>query len=120
MDTLILEGILRRLAADLTGRSLLRVARGGTLEYHLRFATPAADRLVIRLRPPHPCLHRAAHREAARAVPPDPFAALLERTLEGARLERIHRPGLDRVVEMDWETLAGERRTLVAELIEPP
>ena len=117
MDNLILEGILRNLAGALTGRSLLRAGRTGPLEYALRFASTAADNLLICLRPPHPCLHRAEPRHPIHMLPPDPFAVLLERALEGARLERIHRPGLDRVVEMAWETPAGEGRIVVAELI---
>ncbi len=117
MDHLILEGIVANLARDLTGRHLLRAARAGEWEYLLRFSSPAADTLLLSLRPPHPYLHRAARSASLRAHPPDPFSVLLDAALGGARLERIHRPGLDRVVEMAWEAPEAGRRTLVAELI---
>ena len=117
MDNLILEGVVQNLGRAIAGRHLLRVERAGEWEYLLRFSSPAADTLIVCLRPPHPHLHRAAPRASLRALPPDPFTVLLDTALEGARLERIHRPGLDRVVEMAWETPAGETRTLVAELL---
>ena len=117
MDNLILEGVVRNLQRDLIGESLLRTERIGEWEYLLRFASPAADNLLVCLRPPHSTLHRAEPRRPLRTLPPDPFTVLLAEELQAARLERIERPGLDRVVEATWEKLSGEKRVLVAELI---
>jgi predicted ribosome quality control (RQC) complex YloA/Tae2 family protein len=117
MDNLILEGILRILSRDLTGKSLLEAGRVGKWEYLLRFSTYPAARLLIRLRPPHPVLHRIDSASSPPWLPPDPFAVLLVREIEGARLDRIGRPGLDRVVETTWTAPSGEARILVAELL---
>ncbi len=117
MDNLILEGVIRNLARALVGECLLRAERTGAWEYLLRFASSASDRLLVSLRPPHAALYRAEPRVPIRVLPPDPFASLLSRELEGARLSRIDRPWIDRVVEMSWEKPSGEGRTLVAELI---
>ena len=116
MDNLILEGVVRSLARALPGQYLLSAERCGECEYVLRFASPAADRLLVRIRPPHSALHRRDPRVPSPALPPDPFTVLLHGELEGARLERIERPCLDRVVEMQWETRRGVSRTIVAEL----
>jgi predicted ribosome quality control (RQC) complex YloA/Tae2 family protein len=117
MESLILEAVVRGLARDLPGNHLLRVQRAGAWEYLLRFATAAGPHLLIRLRPPHPVLHPVSSRESAPELPPDPFASLLGRELEAAMLERVERPGFDRVVEASWKTRSGHRRILVAELI---
>jgi len=117
MDSLILEGVVRRLASVLPGKSLLRVDRVRDREYLLRFASAASDSLVISVRPPHPYLHRTMDRAPVRPSPPDPFCSFLARELEGATLRNLVRPSCDRSVEMVWENSSGEARVLVAELI---
>src|SRR5213593_5099582 len=117
MDSLILEGVLRVLNRDLSGRSLLAWDRLADGEYLLRFATASGDNLKISLRPPHPALYRLPHRDTPRAIPPDPFAVTAARELEGFMLLGLSRRGCDRVVEMDWEGPHGMRRRLVAELM---
>jgi predicted ribosome quality control (RQC) complex YloA/Tae2 family protein len=117
MDSLILEGVIRSLARELSGSLLLRAERTGEWEYRLGFATASHPDLLVCLRPPHSWMHRAGPRARVPALPPDPFTVLLGQELEGAGLERMERPGLDRVVETVWSTRSGGARTLVAELI---
>jgi predicted ribosome quality control (RQC) complex YloA/Tae2 family protein len=117
MDSLILEGVLRVLERALSGQSLLAWDRLADGEYLLRFATAAGDNLKVSLRSPYPALYRLPHRDTPRAVEPDPFSGIAARELEGAALLGLSRHGCDRVVEMRWETPAGVRRKLVAELL---
>lgn len=117
MDNFILEAVVRSLAAALSGRPLLHAFRAGEMKYALRFAPAPWTDLIVSLRPPQPCLYREPSRSAIPARPPDPWASLLARELEGATLLRLFRPSCDRVVEMLWETSDRETRTVVVELL---
>src|SRR6201988_2202627 len=117
MDCLILEGVVRILARSLAGRSLLRWDRLAEGDYLLRFATAAGDNLRICLPPREPSLYRLPHRDTPRVIPSDPFSGTAARHLEGATLLGIERKGVDRVVEMKWETSSGDRIDLIAELL---
>jgi predicted ribosome quality control (RQC) complex YloA/Tae2 family protein len=118
MDLLILHGVAGELGRVLAGRTLRGAQRVGEQEYALRFDPSGGDCLLLGLAPPHPFLFRAEPRRRLEILPPDPFILLIGRELEGKRLARVRMPGLDRVVEMEWESRETGARILVAELLD--
>jgi predicted ribosome quality control (RQC) complex YloA/Tae2 family protein len=117
--------LLRRVVAEMAGRLLhqeiQRVAFLGSSRYLLRFAGPDRLNLRIAVRPERPGIHLATLRGPRREPPPDPFAALLDRDLSGARLVDIDQPEGDRLVRLTFAAPDGGPaecgRRLVVELL---
>ncbi len=120
MDYLLLHAVVREAAARLMEQEVGRVSHLGRSRYLLRFANASRDNLLLSVRADLPRIHLMPRGRIVE-VPPDRFAALLDREIGGAVLSGIETRPWDRIVEMRFrlprrEAGALERR-LVVELL---
>lgn len=121
MDQFLLQAVTTEAAGRLLEREMLRVAFLGHSRYLLRFATSRNDNLLISVRPDLPRLHLTPRRARFLQLPPDRFAAWLDREIGGATLERLDKSPWDRVVTLQFRTTSADGsmvgRRIVIELL---
>jgi predicted ribosome quality control (RQC) complex YloA/Tae2 family protein len=120
LDARLLQAIRAELTSRLVEQEVHRVSCLGRGRYLLRFATPRRDALLLSVRPDLPRLHLLPAAGGRREAPPDPFAAILDREIAGARLEAVTVAPGDRVARLEFRRVdeRGEesRRSLLAVL----
>jgi predicted ribosome quality control (RQC) complex YloA/Tae2 family protein len=120
VDARLLQAIRAELSDQLVEQEVQRVSFLGRGRYLLRFATPRRDALLLSVRPDLPRLHLLPAAGGRREAPPDPFAAILEREVAGARLESVAAAPGERIARLEFRRVdeRGQetRRSLVVVL----
>ncbi len=113
MDNLVLFQVAADLHRSLSGAVLREVREEDRHRFRLLLDHPDGNRsLLISVRPEAPWIGRPAGRWPGRKRAPSRFAALLARTLGGTLVERVVKPGKDRICRIDF----SHRFQLVVEL----
>ncbi|HYV19303.1 MAG TPA: NFACT RNA binding domain-containing protein [Verrucomicrobiae bacterium] len=120
MDARLLLAVRAEIERDLVEQEVHHVASLGPGRVLLRFATPRHDDLLLSVRPELPRMHLLLRAGGRREEHPDPFVAILDREIAGARLVSIAVPPGERVARLEFlrtdERGEEVRRSLVAVL----
>ncbi|MCL6448565.1 MAG: NFACT family protein [Armatimonadetes bacterium] len=120
-DGFVLAAVRKELAEKITGCAIDRVYQPTALELILNLRRAGERRRL--LLSAHPANARAHLATKAPENPPSPplFCLVLRKHIEGGRLQKIHQPGLDRILTLEIaardETGAPSRKQLVCEIM---
>ncbi len=113
MDNLVLFQVANDLNSTLAGSVLREVREEDLHRFRLLFEHPDGNRsLLISMRPESPWIGRPAGRWQGRKRGPSRFAALLARKLGSSLVERVAKPGPDRICRIDF----SHHHSLILEL----
>lgn len=116
-DAFVLAAVCDELRRTIVGARVQRIHQPEPAEVVLSLFGPhGAFRLLLCADPTAPRLHLTQQRRDNPKQPPG-FCQVARKDLEGAWLESIEMPALDRVATLGFRTADGESATLVAELM---
>lgn len=105
MDARLLQAVREEVERALVEQEVHHVASLGPGRILLRFATPRHDDLLLSVRPDLPRLHLLPRAGGRHEEHPDPFVAILDREIAGARLESIEVTPGERIARLAFRRL---------------